>query len=276
MRDDRPSRTAQGVLAERAVLHALGVIDDRFAAGLLTPGMARIVSAVHHGPAFLTERSVTLAGLAARINWFDMQVIEALDAGIDQVAVIGAGYDSRAWRFARDGVRYFELDHPATQADKVARAPSDGPTYVAVDLTVTTASDALTGHGLDDRRPTFFVVEGVTMYLTKEVLHRALVDLRKVAAVGSRLSVNFSAPGHTGTARNRRQLLLQRMARIGSAEGFRLEVDRVGAGELVADAGWEVASVTGLRAAARHLPDHARLAVDAVNDQAALVLADRT
>ncbi|MBA2625656.1 MAG: class I SAM-dependent methyltransferase [Acidimicrobiia bacterium] len=51
---------------------------------------------------------------------------QALDAGIEQVAVIGAGYDRRAWRFHRDGVQFFELDHGATQQDKARRAPGRG------------------------------------------------------------------------------------------------------------------------------------------------------
>jgi O-methyltransferase involved in polyketide biosynthesis len=32
------------------------------------------------------------------VLWFDAQVVAALEAGIEQVVVIGAGYDSRAWR----------------------------------------------------------------------------------------------------------------------------------------------------------------------------------
>ena len=58
------------------------------------------------------------ARLAARTRFFDEQVLAALDRGIRQVVIAGAGYDDRALRFRSPGVRYFELDHPATQADK--------------------------------------------------------------------------------------------------------------------------------------------------------------
>ena len=38
-----------------------------------------------------------------------------------KVIIVGAGYDGRAIRYARPGVRWFEVDHPATQRDKLER-----------------------------------------------------------------------------------------------------------------------------------------------------------
>ncbi len=93
------------MVAERAVLADMGVLADPFARGMLTPSMAATFWVVRRWPYRVRARSVTLAGLAARVLWFDEQVAKALDAGIGQIAVIGAGYDSRAWRFRRDGVQ---------------------------------------------------------------------------------------------------------------------------------------------------------------------------
>jgi methyltransferase (TIGR00027 family) len=268
----RRSRTAQGVVAERAVLAEMGVVDDPFARGMLAPSMAAIVRVVQRLPHRVRARSVTLAGLAGRVLWFDDQVAHALDAGVRQVAVIGAGYDSRAWRFRRGGVRFFELDHPATQQDKVRRAPGPGPTYVEADLTTQDAAEALREHGLDAAQPALFVVEGVTMYLDEEVVRRQLGVLASSSARGSRLAVGFSAPRGRGTSRNRRQLLLQRLARTGSGETLKLRVDRPGAVELVGASGWDVQEVTGMREAARaRVPPEAGLPVEAVNEHATLV-----
>src|ERR1700722_15783771 len=56
---------------------------------------------------------------------------------IPQVVMLGAGFDTRAARLARDGVRFFEVDHPGTQANKLARLkglegyPVGAATYVA-------------------------------------------------------------------------------------------------------------------------------------------------
>lgn len=258
--------------AERALLADMGVLDDPFARGMLTPSMGAILWVVQHWPYRVRALSVTLAGLAARVLWFDAQVAEALDAGIEQIAVIGAGYDSRAWRFRRDGVQFFELDHEATQHDKARRAPRLGPTYVEADLTTKGAAEALLEHGLDASRPALFIVEGVTMYLGEEVVRHQLGELGRSSAVGSRLAVDFYPPRDAGTSQDHRQLRLQRLARIGSGEAFRLAVDRPQAVELVEASGWDVNEETSVREAARALvPRECGLPVDAVNEHKALV-----
>src|ERR1700759_4971807 len=61
------------------------------------------------------------AYLAARTTFFDRTVTGALGRGVTQVVVGAAGYDGRAFRYAKPGVRWFEGDHPATQGDKLAR-----------------------------------------------------------------------------------------------------------------------------------------------------------
>lgn len=276
MAGPKASRTAQGVLAERALLAEIGVLADPQARGMLAPPLAAVVTAARRCPKAVRNRSVTLAGLAARVLWFDAQVTGALDAGIDQVATIGAGYDSRAWRLARPGVRFFELDHRATQQDKVRRAPGPGPTYVEADLTTQDAAGVLGAHGLDPGRPALLVIEGVTMYLTELVVRDQLEALGRASATGSRLAIDFYPPADAGTARDRRQRRLQQLARTGGDEGFRLTVDRPGAVELVRSTGWRVHEATSLRDAARaSVPASSGLPVGAVNEHKTLVAAER-
>jgi methyltransferase (TIGR00027 family) len=254
----------------------MGVLADPYAARMLTPPLATIVALVNRLPYGVRARSVTLAGLAARVSWFDSQVEKALAAGVEQIVVIGAGYDSRAWRFRRDGVQFFELDHASTQQDKMRRATGLGPTYVQADLCAQSAADALSAGGLDKSRATHFVVEGVTMYLDEDVVRYQLGELLRSAAVGSRLTVDFYPGPNAGTSRNRRQLRLQRLARVGSGEGFRLTVDRVEAVRLVEASGWEVTEDVGLREAAGTLVGRGGgLPIDAVNEQKTLVVAVR-
>ena len=62
--------------------------------------------------------------LLARTRFFDQAVLDALGAGVGQVVIVGAGYDDRALRFRAPGVTFFELDLPATQADKRRRLQS--------------------------------------------------------------------------------------------------------------------------------------------------------
>jgi methyltransferase (TIGR00027 family) len=254
----------------------MGVLADPFARRMLTPTMAAILGLVRRLPSGVRTRSVTLAGLAARVLWFDTQVAGALDGLVTQIVVIGAGYDSRAWRFRRDGVQFFELDRGATQQDKARRAPGPGPVYVDADLTTHDAAAALLGRGLDPERPALFVVEGVTMYLDEEIVRKQLGELGRRSGPGSRLAVDFLPPPHAGTSRNHRQNRLQRLARSGSGESFRLTIGRPEAVELVTASGWDVNEATSMRDAARALiPRESRLPLDAVNEHKTLVAASR-
>ncbi len=64
--------------------------------------------------------------IAARTPFFDDVTLAAIDAGVTQVVILGAGYDGRALRFAHPNVRFFEVDHPATQEDKRRRLAALG------------------------------------------------------------------------------------------------------------------------------------------------------
>lgn len=263
------------MLAERVVLTDIGVLADPHAAGMLSPSMAALRRLVGGHPGRIPTLPVTLAGLAGRVLWHDAQVVAALDAGIDQVVVVGAGYDSRAWRLADAGVRFFELDHPATQQDKARRAPRPRPTFVAADLTTQSAAAALVAGGLDPARPALHVVEGVAMYLAEEVVRARLAELAEAGAPGSRLSIDFYPPADDmGGGALRRQRGAQRLARSGSGEGLRLLVDADRATTVVEECGWTVVEVTGMRSAAQVLvPPGSGLPLEAVDERKTLVAA---
>jgi methyltransferase (TIGR00027 family) len=118
-----PSSTAQHIALARAHLTWRGILNDPYAEGMLHPRWARIDRALRHRPLTWLGDNRIFAQVGARTCFFDEAVVAGLDAGVRQVVVLGAGYDSRAWRLARTGVRFFEVDHPATQADKRMRAP---------------------------------------------------------------------------------------------------------------------------------------------------------
>jgi methyltransferase (TIGR00027 family) len=133
--------------------------------------------------------------LCRRTSFFDHVVVDALDAGVRQIVLVGAGYDGRAMRFARDGVRFFEVDHRATQSDKVARLArlglsTAGISFVEVDLTTDLLADALGAAGHDAGAPSCFLVEGVAAYLDEATISAMLAALRTIAAPGSRLAIS--------------------------------------------------------------------------------------
>jgi methyltransferase (TIGR00027 family) len=279
MSGPKPSRTARGVAAERALLTELGVLDDPYALGMLGRPMTLAHHLVRRRPQVVPTLPVVLAGLGARVLWHDERVRAALDAGVRQVAVVGAGYDSRPWRLRRDGVRFFELDDTTTQQDKrekARRIPGPGPTYVEADLRDRTAADALVREGLEPAQPAVHVFEGLTMYLTEEVLRRQLAALAEVSASGSRLTTDFLPPRHTGSDAERRKRRVQRLARMGSGETLRLGLHRTQAVALVEACGWRVDEAVAARAAAQALvPAAPGLPVDAVSEHGTFLAASR-
>jgi methyltransferase (TIGR00027 family) len=139
------------------------------------------------------------ASLIARTKFVDETVLEAISAGISQVVIVGAGYDDRALRFRSPGVRFFELDHQGTQADKAARLHamgsgpgSGGPTLAAADFRSDDVAAVLAACGHDARRPSLFVCEGLLVYLDQPTCVRLLTALRARAAAGSRLAASLS------------------------------------------------------------------------------------
>ena len=104
MRESKPSSSAQSVALVRAHLHASGVIDDPWVHQLLTPRRQVMARVLRARPFTKYGETATFSFLAARTHFFDAAVTNAITAGITQVAIIGAGYDTRAWRLAAPGV----------------------------------------------------------------------------------------------------------------------------------------------------------------------------
>jgi methyltransferase (TIGR00027 family) len=135
--------------------------------------------------------------IPCRTAYVDRAVREARAAGIDQVVVLGAGYDSRAWRLAGGGVRFYELDHPHTQRRKRAlldRVAGEPPAMAPVDFESDDLAAALSAVGFDRGRPALLIWEGVTMFLSPRAVRATLAELRDLAAPGSRLVCDFNYP----------------------------------------------------------------------------------
>jgi methyltransferase (TIGR00027 family) len=135
--------------------------------------------------------------LAARTSFFDRTVTGALDRGVRQVVVGAAGYDGRSLRYAKPGVRWFEVDHPATQRDKLARLKrlgiaAAGVRFVEADFTRDPLVARLREAGFDAGEPSLFLLEGIAVYLEPAVLENVLDQFRQVAAPGSQLAISVS------------------------------------------------------------------------------------
>ena len=122
--------------------------------------------------------------LALRVAYFDRLVAGAVDRlGARQVVILGAGYDTRAARLPRAGVRYFEVDHPATQAAKRERLgrldgyPVDSATYVTCDFEAQDPIDQLVAAGFRSDESALVLWEGVVAYLTEAAVRATATRL---------------------------------------------------------------------------------------------------
>jgi len=111
--------------------------------------------------------------IRARVRYFDDFVAEAVDDGIEQLVVLGAGYDTRAYRIdgLKERVNVFEVDHPDTQEvkmekiEKIFGALPLHVAYVPLDFEKDGLGPRLMEMGYDRSKKTLFVMEGLIMYI---------------------------------------------------------------------------------------------------------------
>jgi methyltransferase (TIGR00027 family) len=204
MRDERPSVTAFGVALRRAAHQTLDiprVFEDPLALAIIgIEGRARLEIDSQQ-----SQRARGLrAFLAARSRYVEDELARAVERGIRQYVVLGAGLDTFAYRnpYPESILHVFEVDHPATQSWKRCRLKEGGipipssMTFVPIDFEDQTLADELAQAGFQGDQPTFFSWLGVVVYLTRGAVMKTL---RFVAAMpsGSEVVFDYGVPPST-------------------------------------------------------------------------------
>ncbi len=203
MIEGRPSRTAQRValrraahqLIDRPIVHedplALRIVGADEAAAL------RAEPAQFEGGAFAP---VLRAFLAVRSRIAEEALAAAVQDGVNQYVVLGAGLDTFAYRNPFPHVRVFEVDHPATQAWKRQRLAEGGldvpanVSFASIDFETERLPDVLRAAGLDASGPAFFSWLGVTPYLETATTLETLESIVPFAAGGGGVAFDYSVP----------------------------------------------------------------------------------
>jgi methyltransferase (TIGR00027 family) len=137
--------------------------------------------------------------IPARTKYIDDYVNKSIDEGIQQLIILGTGYDSRAYRLERlkGKVTVFEVDHPATQKVKIEKVkkilnplPSN-VVYVPIDFNKETLPQRMSQSGYDTHKKSLFIWEGVTPYLTAEAVDETLNFIAKNSGPGSSIIFNY-------------------------------------------------------------------------------------
>ena len=140
-----------------------------------------------------------LACIPARTRYIDEYVNECIDAGLGQLIILGAGYDSRAYRIEglKGKVTVFEVDHPSTQKRKIELVkkmmdplPSN-VVYVPIDFNKEKLPQRMFQSGYNKDKMSLFIWEGVTPLLTAEAVDETLQFVAKNSGPGSSIIFNY-------------------------------------------------------------------------------------
>jgi methyltransferase (TIGR00027 family) len=147
--------------------------------------------------AMLHNRSY--ANVVTRTRYAEDALKDAVEAGVEQYVLVGAGFDSFALRrppFAA-ALQIFEIDFPATQSLKIERIAACGVSlpnsvhFVAADLSQISVAAALARSAFDPAKLTFFSWLGVTMYLTHEANISTMTSLASCSPAGSEVVFTY-------------------------------------------------------------------------------------
>jgi methyltransferase (TIGR00027 family) len=217
----RPSLTAEAVTMARALEHtkppAERVVDDPWAHLFLSSTSRRTLAAWSNSVTGRVLRRLGPTGttyVPLRHRFIDDHLAAALDRGVTQVVLLGAGYDTRAYRFADQlaGRPVFEVDLAPISRAKAAtidkhrsELPVTNVVRVEIDFESQALTDVLPEAGFTVGQATFFTWEGVPMYLTRAAVKASLDAMHDLGGAGSQLTHDMwylvDDPGPLGTAR---------------------------------------------------------------------------
>ncbi len=201
------SITAEGATAVRAIFHlhpdARVRNEDHMAMDLVHPAYWHYSSLTDNFEGaykvMKTFRWTSPFFINARTRHIDTILKQAAADGVGQVVNLGAGYDSRAYRYrnAMPNVKFFEIELPAMVAEKKRRLKAvlgDVPDYVVfvpIDFNKQTIPEALKKAGYNPDVKTLFIWEGVTMYISGEAVDSTLKFIATQSAPGSSVVYDY-------------------------------------------------------------------------------------
>jgi methyltransferase (TIGR00027 family) len=243
---DRPSSTAQWTTLGRALEldrpAPERIVTDRYAPVFLTGATRAMLGGLRASrPVLRLAERAELAGLAAfalcRHRFIDEHLLTEVPEGVEQLLILGAGYDSRAYRFAAEltGRPVHEVDLAPLSRRKASivagRPDLFGHTTirrVEIDFRTESLAERLLAAGFAVGTRTFIVWEGVSMYLSGDAVRATLATLREVCGSGSVLAMDYWYELRGGPLEQIRRLGAKAIALVGEPVTFGMAPSEVG------------------------------------------------
>ncbi len=208
------SATTTNPLSSRWVLHIFGLREDEDGTKMISslPHMSGVGLWLMMGPSYIAnricgyipslakipepEKASLMSFVNSRTEFFDKLMEKYIDS-MDQVVFMGAGFDTRAFKYCKEkNIKVFELDKENTQNCKIealrkAGIEHDWITFIPIDFNQESWVDKLIDNGFDTSKKTFFLWEGVTLYLEEESVKQTLKAAAKSSGKDSIIIFDF-------------------------------------------------------------------------------------
>ncbi len=250
MRKNQSSLTAAGIALARAV-ESEKPADERICydpyARQFTPAWMYYIFGLFIKTGYAEIRGPGVIGfLMARERYIDDVLKNYLSEGLQQLVILGAGNDLRAYRFDLPGrVRAFEVDHPITQADKLKKVQCvfgkipEHVIYVPVDFNTQNLSERLHSSGYDPGRISLFIWQGVTMYLTPTGVDSTLDFIVKNSAPGSAVVFDYLYQAVLEGIQKQNEISNMRRYRFVTGEGLTFGIPEGAVGAFLQQRGFQ-------------------------------------
>ena len=207
MKEGQSSRTAEAAAALRANHFQNAenpVFSDPFAFELTSQGWKALLSTpltvkIMNSSIFNRSFGLLTGQVVGRSRYAEDQLHAAIERGVTQYVLVGAGLDSFTLRQAQQHpqLKIYEVDHPDTQAAKQSKLRQFGELpanveFVAIDFEKESIADALARSSIKRDQAAFFSWLGTTHYLEPETTLNTLASIAQIAAQGSEVVLDYS------------------------------------------------------------------------------------
>lgn len=205
---EKPSQMAEGIAMQRFAESSKGederICYDPYAVHFIRPEIIEFGKKHPEEAKELIENNERLfpglsSSIMARVRYFDDFIKKSIEYDLEQLVILGAGYDTRAYRIEelKENITIFEVDHPHTQGFKIEKikeifgSTPENVVYVPVDFETEQLGDKLHDNGFVTSEKSLFILEGLVMYIPPQAVAEIFLFITENSVQGSRVIFDY-------------------------------------------------------------------------------------
>ncbi len=189
--------------AESSLLEGDQVFHDPYAASFFSPEEQKKLETPEQARASIEFYNQLMPGangaIVSRIKFIDEFLKACAHRDFRQVVIIGAGYDTRAYRIeeAKENLQFIEIDHPLTQEAKIETIKRvfgtlpEHVSYIPFIFGQDQLNEKWVQAGCGKGKKTLFIIEGLLMYIPEQAVDGLLNFIRTFSSAGSALVADY-------------------------------------------------------------------------------------